>query len=90
MYSYDTYTEKEFKIMQFLFPAYKRFYIRGRDEDGNLIFACKYVTDDGLCSVYDKRLKMCKRYPANHILYPARMHEGCGYSIEGKRFKDFL
>ena len=22
MYSFDTYTEKEFKIMQFLFPAY--------------------------------------------------------------------
>ena len=33
MYSYDTYTEKEFKIMQFLFPAYKRFYIKGKDED---------------------------------------------------------
>ena len=38
MYSYDTYTEKEFKIMQFLFPAYKRFYIKGRDDEGNLIF----------------------------------------------------
>ena len=33
MYSVDTYTEKEFKIMQFLFPPYKRFYIKGRDED---------------------------------------------------------
>ena len=60
MYSFDTYTEKEFKIMQFIFPAYKRFYIKGKDEDGNLIFACKYVTKEGLCSVYDKRLKMCK------------------------------
>ena len=90
MYSYDTYTEKEFKIMQFLFPAYKRFYIRGRDEDGNLIFAWKYVSDGGLGSVYEKRLKLGKRSPADHILYPARMHEGCGYSIEGKRFKDFL
>ena len=37
MYSYDTYTEKEFKIMQFLFPAYKRFYIKGKDEEGNLL-----------------------------------------------------
>ena len=90
MYSYDTYTEKEFKIMQFLFPAYKRFYIKGKDEDGNLIFACKYVTKDGLCSVYNKRLAMCKKYPANIIFYPAKMHEGCGYRVEGKKFKDFL
>ena len=37
MYSFDTYTEKEFKIMQFLFPSYKRFYIKGKDEDGNLL-----------------------------------------------------
>ena len=35
MYSVDTYTEKEFKIMQFLFPAYRRFYIKGKDEEGN-------------------------------------------------------
>lgn len=53
MYSFDTYTTTDFKIMQFLFPAYKRFYIRGKDEAGNLIFACKYVTEEGLCSVYD-------------------------------------
>ena len=71
MYSFDTYSEKEFKIMQFLFPAYKRFYIKGKDEDGNLIFACKYVTDEGLCSVYEKRLPMCKKYPARKIYYKA-------------------
>ena len=41
MYSFDTYTEREFKIMQFLYPAYKRFYIKGKDEEGNFIFACK-------------------------------------------------
>lgn len=37
MYSVDTYTEKEFKIMQFLFPTYRRFYIKGKDDEGNLI-----------------------------------------------------
>ena len=37
MYSVDTYTEKEFKIMQFLFPTYRRFYIKGKDEEGNFI-----------------------------------------------------
>lgn len=90
MYSIDTYTEKEFKIMQFLFPAYRRFYIKGKDEDGNLIFACKYVTEEGLCSVYDKRLKMCRRYPVKRIYRPMKLHEGCGYKVEEKKFEDYL
>lgn len=90
MYSFDTYTEKEFKFMQLLYPAYKRFYIKGKDEDGNFIFACKYVSEEGLCTVYDKRLKMCKRYPAKRILYPAKMHEGCGYQVIKKSFDDYM
>ncbi len=90
MYSFDTYTEKEFKFMQFLFPSYRRFYIKGKDDKGNLIFACKYVTDEGLCSVYEKRLPMCKKYPSKKVFYPAKLHEGCGYKIVKKSFNDYL
>lgn len=90
MYSFDTYTEKEFKFMQFLFPSYRRFYIRGKDEDGNLIFACKYVTKEGLCSVYEKRLHMCKKYPAKKIYFPGKLHDGCGYKIIKKTFEDYM
>ena len=90
MYSFDTYTEKEFKIMQFLFPSYKRFYIKGKDKAGNLVFACKYVTKEGLCSVYDKRLAMCRKYPAKKIFYKAGLHEGCGFHVVDKRFEDYL
>lgn len=90
MYSFDTYTEKEFKFMQFLFPSYRRFYIKGKDDKGNLTFACKYVTDNGLCSVYEKRLPMCKKYPSKKIFYPAKLHEGCGYKIVKKSFNDYL
>ncbi len=90
MYSYDTYTEKEFKIMQMLFPAYKRFYIKGKDEQGNLIFACKLVTSDGLCSDYKNRLPMCKNYPKKRIFYNAKLHEGCGYKVNTKSFEDYL
>lgn len=90
MYSFDTYSEKEFKFMQILYPAYKRFYIKGKDELGNFIFACKYVSDEGLCTVYNKRLKMCKRYPNKKIFYPANLHEGCGYKVIKKDFADYL
>ena len=90
MYSYDTYSEKEFKIMQFLFPAYKRFYIKGKDDEGNLIFACKLVTEEGLCSDYKHRLPMCKNYPLKKIFYPGKLHDGCGYYVVSKSFEDYL
>ncbi|RAI15929.1 MAG: hypothetical protein DKM22_01905 [Candidatus Melainabacteria bacterium] len=90
MYSFDTYTEKEFKIMQFIFPAYKRFYIKGKDEQGNLIFACKLVTKDGLCSDYKHRLSMCRKYPKRFVKFPAVLHEGCGYKVNKKSFEDYL
>ena len=90
MYSFDTYNEQEFKFMQALYPAYKRFYIKGKDDEGNLIFACKYVSKNGECSVYKKRLKMCKNYPAKRIKYRAKLHEGCGFQIETKNFEDYL
>lgn len=90
MYSFDTYTEQEFKIMQIIFPSYKRFYIKGKDEDDNFIFACKYVSDEGLCTVYNKRLNMCKKYPARFIKYPAKLHEGCGFKVAEKKFEDYI
>lgn len=90
MYSFDTYTEKEFKFMQMLFPSYRRFYIKGKDDAGNFIFACKNVSDDGLCTVYDKRPKMCRRYPNKRILYPANFHDGCGFEVMKRCFEDYL
>ena len=90
MYSVDTYTEKEFKIMQFLFPTYRRFYIKGKDEEGNLIFACKLVTPEGLCSDYKHRPRMCRNYPAKRVAYKAELHEGCGYKVNIKTFDDYL
>ena len=90
MYSMDTYTEKEFKIMQMIYPKYKRFYIKGKDEFGNLIFACKLVTPEGLCSDYKNRLRMCKNYPAKRISYPAQLHDGCGYKVNIKKFEDYM
>ena len=90
IYSVDTYTEEEFKIMQNIFPTYKRFYIKGKDEFGNLIFACKLVTPDGLCSDYKNRPRMCRKYPVKRISYPAKLHDGCGYKVNIKRFEDYL
>ncbi len=90
VYSVDMESEGEFKFMQFLFPSYRRFYIKGKDESGNFVFACKFVTEEGLCGVYEKRPAICKRYPAKSIKYCAKLHDGCGYKVVKKDFKDYL
>mgnify|MGYP003298459658 CR=1 FL=1 len=90
MYSFDTYTTTDFKIMQFLFPSYRRFYIKGKDEFGNFIFACKMVTPEGLCSDYEHRPRVCRKYPAKRIFYDGKLHDGCGYKVNKKNFSDYL
>ncbi|EKE04698.1 MAG: hypothetical protein ACD_20C00022G0023 [uncultured bacterium] len=92
MYSIDTYNEKEFEFMTKLFPKYKRFKVIGRDEFNNLIFACKLIGEDGLCTDYKNRLKMCKEYPHYHRLCPSgELHERCGFKIiPEKTFEYYL
>jgi len=91
MYSIDTYTKNEFKITQMIYPKYKRFYVINQDENGNLIFACNLVNDDGSCSVYNKRLSMCKKYPHKNIRYGTKLPEYCGFKvIPDKKFEDYI
>jgi hypothetical protein len=33
---------------------------------------------------------MCKNYPAKRVGYPAKLHEGCGYTVNVKTFDDYL
>jgi len=91
MYSFDTYSENEFKIMQRIYPKYRRFKIIGKDEKENLIFACRFVSENGLCKDYENRLNMCRSYPAKKIYYNGKLHDGCGYKVLAeKKFNDFL
>jgi Fe-S-cluster containining protein len=91
MYSRDTYTEREFKIMQLIYPAYRRFKIISMDEENNLIFSCRLIDKNGLCRDYEHRLKMCREYPKKFIRHNAKLHEGCGYSVKPeKSFDQFI
>ena len=87
--SRELHNEKELKFMQFIFPHYKRFFITGTDNEGNLILSCKYLQDNGLCGVYDKRPGLCRNYPEKYISYYAEMPNGCGFKNIKKDFKDF-
>jgi Fe-S-cluster containining protein len=91
MYSIDTYTEKEFEFMIRLFPKYRRFQIIGKDENDNLIFGCKLLNGEGLCSDYKNRLKMCKDYPSRRLNAGGELYKDCGYKIVfDKSFQDYL
>ncbi len=88
--SYGLKNEKELKIMQFFLPHYKRFYISKTDANNNLVLSCKYILDNGLCSVYKKRPNICRNYPAKSISFNAEMIEDCGFKVQKKSFKDYL
>ena len=91
MYSIDTESEKEFKLLTKIFPRYKRFKIIGKDSFGNFIFACTMLDKNNLCSDYKNRLGMCKNYPPVNVKYGAKLHEGCGYNIVSeKAFDEYL
>lgn len=87
---YGLKNEKEFKIMQFFFPHYKRFYIYKADENNNLVLTCKYLDKNGLCSVYDNRPNVCRNYPAKTITFNSEMIDGCGFKVIKQKFKDYL
>ncbi len=88
--AYGLKNEKELKIMQFFLPLYKRFYIKNKDDNGNIVLSCIYLDENGLCMVYDKRPKLCRNYPAKSIGFNAEMIDGCGFKVIKKQFKDYL
>lgn len=88
--AYGMKTPKDLKIMQFIFPWYKRFYILRKDEDGNYVLSCKYLTNEGKCSIYKLRPLVCRNYPKKYINFNAEMITGCGYKVIKKNFKDYL
>ena len=82
--------EFDLKIMQFIFPWYRFFYISKYDEKGNVILSCSKQKENGECSIYNIRPLLCRNYPRKNIYFYADMPEGCSYYIERKSFKDMI
>ncbi|MBQ2644998.1 YkgJ family cysteine cluster protein [bacterium] len=89
IYSAYMYSEQEFEFMKKIFPSYRRFYIKRRDEKGNFIFGCQYLKNN-LCSVYEKRPRLCRSYPQKRLAIYSKMPDGCGYKVEKKSFNEYL
>lgn len=82
--------ENDLRLMQLIFPWYKRFFILNKDENGELILSCKHLNTDGSCNVYKFRPFVCRNYPKRIINSNLDMPDGCSYKIVKKEFKDYL
>lgn len=87
-------TEDEFERMKKFEKKYNNFYINGRGKNGELLFACKALKQDGKCSVYRFRSVMCRIYPriSQKFVYDGgEPLDGCGYKfVVSKKFKDYF
>lgn len=46
-------------------------------------FHCKYLTDDGKCSIHENRPDLCKKYP---VCYRDMFYfDGCGYAEQARK-----
>lgn len=86
--------EEEFERLKSLDSKYNNFYISGKDENGVLLFACKSLREDNLCSCYAFRSLYCRLYPkikTKHLKDGIEFPEECGYYIESSvSFEEIL
>ena len=66
----------------------------GKGENGELLFKCKALNDDGSCGVYKFRSVNCRLYPKinqKFVYDGGKPLDGCGYKFSvNKKFRDYL
>ncbi len=74
--------EKQFLNIKNKYKYLSRFEICGKTESGYLKFACKCLSDKGICMDYENRPDLCKSFPAPNIfLQYGQLPEGCGFRM---------
>lgn len=76
---------KENQTLLGLFAAYHRvvhdFRVVNRGPEGELIFSCGYLRDDGRCGIYRHRPFICRNYPVLYWFNAPRPLPGCAYGV---------
>ena len=87
-------TEEEFFELSKKDKHLNNFIISGEDEQGRLLFTCRYLGDNNLCKVHFIRSLYCRMYPftkSGIFTKTLFIPEDCGYTLEvDKPFKDYL
>ena len=72
----------------------RKFYVSGKNENGEILFTCKALGIDNKCKYYRFRSLYCRRYPLVKSLKTGQYlqpEDYCGYKIVPvKSFKDYL
>jgi Fe-S-cluster containining protein len=66
----------------FVDSALERAYAKGMRDEEVGFYHCRYVSDDGRCSVHEDRPIGCRKYPLPHP--NTLFHPGCGYEGQAK------
>ncbi len=84
-------TEAQYKELCEDDPGHERFKITGKDQFGNLCFACSWQGDDNLCSRHEERLPLCREYPTKGLYYQGGwLGNDCGFSFKAVKFRDIF
>ncbi len=71
-----------------LFVSYHRvahnFHAVARGPEGEVLFACGYLGDNGHCGIYRLRPFLCRNYPLIPFFEPPRPLAGCGFSVAAR------
>ncbi len=63
--------------------TYSRFQLVGQNSEGDLLFSCDRLGEDGLCTVHASRPYLCRAYPHPRMfLYGGSLPAQCGYRAE--------
>ncbi len=73
---------KEYFEMVRFDSSLSKFVPQGRNEYGEIYFACSKVRRDGKCGLYEKRPFLCRAYPDLSMLRYGAVPKGdCGFSF---------
>lgn len=77
--------ESEFEYLKQRMPRFEHFYISDKDDQGVLLFTCKFLSEENKCSIYHFRSIFCRFYPHfsdKFIKIGGKPLEGCGFYYE--------
>lgn len=88
-------TEEQFERVKKFDKRYNKFFPSGKfGENGEMLFTCKFLRENGKCGVHPFRSLVCRLYPkidAGFFSNGGKLLEGCGYRVEiNRKFSDFL
>ena len=77
------YTLEQFEEVKAEMPEYNRFIPVNQDKFGLIQFTCSWLTSENVCSNYEERLAICRKYPTKSLYFCGGiLLKDCGYSFQ--------